>query len=144
MEKKPNAYYYFIAKEFLNQAYSKNTARSFFDFDLQDKGTHTIVECFNGGAFVTLKIYDNKIQRFGNYSKHRFVNKEDIINKAKMLLNENLLPKYYSIQFNPNISSSVRCVTDIEKGKRDVIKLWNMAHTQRQIQEPIEWIIKEV
>ena len=81
--KKPNGYYYWIAKEFLRQAYSKSTAESFYEFSLKFKQGYGIVECFNGGAFITIKIREDKIYRSGHYDKHRFVNKTRLLNSAR-------------------------------------------------------------
>lgn len=141
---KPNGYYYWIAKEFLKRAYSKKVSSSFYDFTIIKKGSFKIVECFNGGAFVGIHIHETHIKRSGHYSSHRPVNKVKLLAQANELLLQDQIPKYYEIRFQSNISTDERCVTDIEKGKRDVIRNWNICHSTSRISEPIDWIIKEV
>jgi len=145
---KPNSYYYWIAQRFIQLAYTKNFALGFYSFTIERKGNYTIIECFNGGGFISIKVAEDHITRKGNYSKHRFVNKPQLLNDANVRFAAGKIPTYYSITFkleNGYIpQTDVRCVCDIEEGKKKALKIWNYTHTQNPLTEPVEWIINEV
>lgn len=136
----PNRFFYFVSKQYLKYAYP-NAHTTFFDFEINRRAKGKIrVKCFNGGAWVYLDFaFHNKawrIKRTGNYPKHNRVNSEHLIKKA--LSNIDNIPEYYSVRYQENISTYVRCVSNIEQGKKDVI-LQNPS-----VKEPVNWIIELV
>lgn len=141
----PNKFFYFIAKEYLRHAYPKIHG-NFFDFEIKKKKGLVIINCFNGCGWVYLSIsYFNekyRIKRTGSYKKHNRVDSVRIIKKA--FENIDNIKDYYSIRFQENISTLVRCVDNIEEGKNQVIKHWNHNHSQSKISEPIDWVIAKV
>lgn len=104
--KRPCNYYFYIAQECIKQAYSPAVAGGFYVYTLRPAVRHMKpypksyreVECFNGGAFVVFRIYDDGsgIQQRGMYELHRKYNKRAILDKANRLRDNGALPPYTS------------------------------------------------
>lgn len=140
----PNNFFYYVAKEVLSQCYSKQVANSFYDFEIIKKGRYkqgnVKVECFNGGAFVSLFISLKSIAKSGQYMKCKKYDSNSILKNA--LDNLESLPKYYRVSHG-RCSTDERCITDIEQAKERIKDCWQMTYS-RPLEEPIDWIIKEV
>ena len=138
----PNKFFYFVAKEYLKYAYPKIHS-CFLDFKIKRKKSSVTITCFKGGGWVYLTISlfngEYRIKRTGNYALHKKVNSAHLIKKALEIIDE--IKDYYSIKFQENIATDVRCVSDIESGKKEVIRQWNYTHSQSKIEEPINWIV---
>lgn len=138
----PNKFFYYIAKQVISQCYSKQVANSFFDFEIQrrKKQNNVRIECFNGGAFISIFVSDKGITKAGNYSRCKKYNSKQILQDA---INDiETLPDYYKVQPKKGIDCYQRCVTDIEKAKEECLKYWR--NTYHREYGEANWYIEKI
>jgi hypothetical protein len=140
----PNKVFYYIAKEYLKKAYPK-VHKSFFSFEIS-KRKNTIT-CFNGGAIIDLHIsyFEGKyrIKRKGSYALHRRVDSAKII--ADAVENAESIKEYFKVRSKRSTSTNVRCVNNVEEGKKKFIRDWNYNYPNSKItEETIDWVVEKV